>query len=58
MQGVKPDATTVRVVYRVCQQVVEIDQHGGHHQQIGELPVPAKKQGDDDRRNDEVQGKV
>jgi hypothetical protein len=37
------NTTTARVIYRVCQQVVNVYQHGGHHDQIDEFPVFAKE---------------
>ncbi len=43
MQGVESDTAAARVVDRVCQQVVKIYQHGGHHYQVGEFPVTTEK---------------
>jgi hypothetical protein len=58
VQGMKSDAAATGVVYGGCQQMIEIYQHGRHHQNIGQFPVMAKKQQDDNRRNDEMQGEV
>ena len=38
VQRVKPDTASVWIVDRVGKQMIQIDQHGGHHQQITELP--------------------
>ena len=52
------DAATAGVVDRGCQKVIEVDQHGGQHDQIGFFPVVAEEDRGDDGRNDEVQGDV
>jgi hypothetical protein len=38
--------------------MVNIHQHGGNHQNVGQFPVLAKKQAGDDCRNDKMQGEV
>ncbi len=36
------NAATARVVNRIGEQVIEIDQHGGHHHQPGAEPDSSK----------------
>lgn len=38
--------------------MIEIHQHSGQHQNVSWFPVLAKKQLDNDRRNDKMQGEV
>jgi len=42
MQRMKANAAAVGVVDGVGQQMVDIHQHGGHKNKIGELPLAAK----------------
>jgi hypothetical protein len=58
VQGVKPDAAATRIIYRDCQQMIEIHQHSGQHQNVSWFPALTKKKLDNDRRNDKMQGEV
>ncbi len=55
MQGVKPDTAAAGIVEGGCQQMIEVDQHGRDHQNIGEFPASPEKKPDDDRRYQEMQ---
>ena len=58
MQGVKADAATRGIIYGVGDKVVEVDQHGCHHNRITEFPVMTVKQGDHNGGNDKMQADV
>jgi|GEM_PF-4950487 len=34
--------------------MIKVDQHGGYHNQIGELPISAKEKPSDDGRDNKV----
>ena len=42
MQWVEPDTASTRAIDRAGQQVIQIDQHGAHQYQIGQVPISAK----------------
>ncbi len=54
MQGVKAYTTAARIIEWCCQQMINIHQHSGHHDQIGSSPVSAKEK----PRNDGWDNKV
>lgn len=58
MQGVKADATARWIVDGVGQQMIDIHQHRGDHDQIGAFPVVPKKYPDHQRRDSSVQYKM
>ena len=54
----KSNTTTSWVIDRVGEQVIDIDQHGGEHDQVSAFPVLAEKQSNDQRWNSNVQYEV
>lgn len=44
MQGVKSNTAPIRVEYRVCQQVVEIDEHSQQHNPPSPPPCTSEEQ--------------
>jgi hypothetical protein len=51
---VKADAAPVRVIHRLSQQVIEIDEHRGDHDQRRASPTSAKAEPCDGDRNGKV----
>ncbi len=51
----KTDTTTCGVVNGVGKQMIEVDQHGRHHDQIIEVPFTTKKYPYNCSRDDEVE---
>src|SRR5690606_40353156 len=58
VQGMKTDAAALRIVYGGREQVVQIDQHGGQHDQPRAHPAGTEDQAGDQPRNEEVEGEV
>lgn len=58
MQGMKANTATRRVIDRIREQMINIHQHGGHHDQVCAFPVISKKHPDDQRRDHSVQYKM
>ena len=58
MQWMETDAATVRIVYRISEKMVDIDEHGQDHQAINDLPAVSKEQAGDYRRDNKMQAQV
>jgi hypothetical protein len=58
MQRMVTDAATPRIENGISQQMVQVDQHGGDHEQPGPLPVSAKKPPGDQTGEKKVQAVV
>ncbi len=43
MQWMKPDTTPSGRKNRVCQQMIQIDKHGGNHNEPSAFPVISEK---------------
>ena len=58
MQGMEADATTLGIVNGIGQQMIQIHQHGSHHQQIGPPPLTTKAAGSDRDGNKKMQDQM
>ncbi len=54
MERMETDAAAVRIVHRLGQEMIEIHEHRGDHDEVGQFPVPPEDHSGDDRRNDEM----
>lgn len=50
----KANTTSASVINGGCQQMIQVHQHGGHHNQVGKRPISAKEKPNDDGRDYKV----
>lgn len=54
MELMETDAAAVRFVHRVGQEMIEVHEHRGDHDEVGQFPVPPEDQSGDDRGYNEM----